>query len=161
MERSRWNLRHFPKWCTAWWCWWCWWSGSVTMTAGWSRSCFARLSLWWHPLSRVMVSSALGWGGALLRYFVFPLRRLFLAHSRGWPEKTWENITRVFTREEKAGQTNHLNLYCSTFLCQTFNLFNICFNAVFLGPSFLFCTFKEILLVPVSVGVFQRLSRCI
>ena len=54
----------------------------------------------------------------------------------GWPEKTWENIPRVFTRGEKAGQTNHLNLYCSTFLCQTVNLFSTCFNAVFLGPSF-------------------------
>ena len=57
MERSRissWNLRHFPKWCST--AWWCRWSGSVTMTAGWSRSCFARLSLWWHPLSRVMVA---------------------------------------------------------------------------------------------------------
>ena len=62
----------------------------------------------------------------------------------GWPEKTWENITRVFTRGEKAGQTNHLNLYCSTFLCQTVNLFSTCFNAVLWVLVFLLRAFRVI-----------------
>ena len=67
---------------------------------------------------------------ALLQYFLFPPSCLFLAHSRRrLPEKTWENITRVFTRAEKAGQTNHLSLYCTTFVWQTF--YKISFHAVF------------------------------
>ena len=74
--------------------------------------------LWWH-------CPALA-SDPLLQYFLPRLKLpVFGTQPETWPEKTWENITRVFTRGEKAGQTNHLNLYCSTFLWQALYLYNV------------------------------------
>ena len=93
MERSRissWSLRHFPEWC-----WW-WWSDSVTMTAGWSRSCFARLS----PLMTSTLMCPLP-SHALLQYFLPPLSCLFLAHSPRPGLKRRGKISLVYSQEEK------------------------------------------------------------
>ena len=129
MERSRissWSLRHFPKWCTL--------QCLVLVLVvrlghhdGWMIAILLcpTFPLMTSTLTCYQVRAALGLD-ALLRYFLFPPSCLFLAHSRRrWPEKTWENITRVFTRAEKAGQTNHLNLYCSTFLWQALYLYDV------------------------------------
>ena len=64
---------------------------------------------------------------ALLPYFPPPVFLspfdCFWHEASGWAENMWENITRVFTGAEKAGQTNHLSLYCSTFPSQTLQTF--------------------------------------
>ena len=77
------------------------------------------------------LTCGLSWSPFLCTSSIFSSSHVFLPpldcfwhEASGWAENMWENITRVFTGAEKAGQTNHLSLYCSTFPSQTLQCFN-------------------------------------
>ena len=76
------------------------------------------------------LTCGLSWSPFLCTSSIFSSSKVFLPpldcfwhEASGWAENMWENITRVFTGAEKAGQTNHLSLYCSTFPSQTLQTF--------------------------------------
>ena len=73
---------------------WCW-SGSVTMTAGWSRSCFARLSLSDDINSHVL------WFWCTSSIFSSPFFCLSFWHTAGGGLKRRGKISLVYSQERK------------------------------------------------------------
>ena len=97
------------------------WTESVTMTV------IADFRLWWHPHWPHVLPLLISLPLHFFHIFLLPCFSApdcFWHEASGWAENMWENITRVFTGAEKAGQTNHLSLYCSTFPSQTLQCFN-------------------------------------